>query len=237
MGRKPGFTLMEMVIYMLLVTLILGIVYRMAVLNRRQMERPASSFRLQEGVLLAHRLLRQDLEETDIHTIRIFPDASNPKEPPGISIASPRSLEDGAFRCSPTGAPLWQKIIYYTLQADPDNPEVSNLIRREGTIAGLPSAFAPVSPDPPSVASFDRGHTSIAARNICSPGVIIESLQMKLDERGGFSVLFSDAGGQISDTGNPLATIVTIRLMAQEISKTTGKPSVIDYRIWVCPRN
>ncbi|MFH0802331.1 MAG: hypothetical protein V2A78_08120 [bacterium] len=235
--REKGFSLVELMIYAFLTVLILGVVFRMMVLNRRQMERPAATFRIQQELLSVHRYLERDLEETRLSSIRIYPNSSHPNALPGISLASPRSIDDDTLKLSPTGFPIWQKIIYYFLEKDPRHSSTARLVRREGTISGYPSALPLASSYEPSTAPSNRRRERIAAKSLLLPGEKIPLLSRQLGPAGGFEVYFSDARGGRSLDDFRNYRLITIILWAGAVSQTTGKSTVLSYPIQVVPRN
>ena len=108
--NRRGFTLVELLIYAFLMVILLGVVFRMAIANRRQMERPAASFRIHQDFLSVGKVIRQDLEETSIGSVVIYPNDDFPKEPPGMAMLSARD-KNGVFQSTPQGTPLWQKVV------------------------------------------------------------------------------------------------------------------------------
>jgi len=233
-----GFSLVEMLIYAFLLLLILGVVFRMAIQGRRSSERPMASYRLQQNLMAAQKYLQQDLRETRLCTIRIYPNPSNPAAKPGISMASPRSIATGDLMLTPSGTPLWQKIVYYCLENDPGNAATGSLIRKEGSLPGLPSANPVASAYEPSQAPCDKKHCRTVAKCIYMPGRVIDILGKDLKETGGFVAYFSDAAEtRKSATDYQSCHLVNVILIAGETSQATGKLTVLEYPVKVVPRN
>jgi hypothetical protein len=235
--QKKGFSLVELMVYAFLTVLILGVVFRMMVLNRRQMERPAATFRTQQELLTAHRYLERDIEETRLSSIRIYPNSSHPNALPGISLSSPRSIEDDSLKLSPTGFPVWQKTVYYFLEKDPRRPSSARLVRREGVISGYPSAVPLASYHEPARAPFNRRRERVVARSLLLPMESIPLLSRRLGPAGGFEAYFSDAWGRRSLDDFRNYRMLSVILWAGSVSQTTGKPTVLNYPIQVVPRN
>ena len=241
-----GFTLIEMVIYMFLMTLILGLVYSMAVVNRRQMERPAASFRIQQSLLAAHQLLKQDLKYTRLSTIRIYPNDSHPEEPPGIAMASPQD-RNGNFTLSGQDGMLFWKTIYYTLEKIPDSPETGRLVRKEvyyshiGVQVSQPYPYEPALDELPSKVRIPNkwNPVKVVCNCIYLPNTTITELSRTLDGAGGFKACFTDAAGssrkRVYNALDELK-LVEIELVAGEKSVTTGKLTMLNYRITVFPQ-
>lgn len=235
--KKRGFSLFELVIYAFLLAVILGIVFRMAIFNRRTFEKPAASFRIQQDLMSIQEQLRRDLEETHLSTVKIFPADPNSTDPPGISMISPRDIVKDEIQTTPSGTPNWQKIIYYYVEKDPDRPETGRLVRREGTIPGLPSANPSASPYKPNEAPHESKRGRIAARHIMLPNDAAKEINLKLGNQGGFEANFMNHNGEKSRTDYQHNHIVVVNLTAKEISKSTGKPTVLGTEIRVCPRH
>jgi len=237
MKRQGGVSLIELSIYMFLLVVVLGIVFRMAILNRRQIEKPAASFRIQQDLLSVQEILRRDLTETNLSTVRIFPNPDFPDAPPGMSLISPRGIKDDEIQTTQFGNPYWQKIIYYTLEKDPDRQGVGRLVRKENVIAGLPSAQPKASPEEPSKADYDPETRKVVARYVLLPNQKVPQLGLDLKEQGGFEVFFMDPDGNRSITDSQNHPIVGIDLFLREISSSTGETTVMKYPVRVYPRH
>lgn len=235
--RRRGVSLLELVLYMALLVILGSLVARMTFANIRGMEKPAASFRVQQNLLAVQRMLQRDLEETDISTVRIYPNPQHPDEPPGLSLASARALggPQGDRLMFQNGLPLWQKFVYYTLKPDPGHPGVGTLLRREGPLATPATTLPPASALPPSSAPAQR--QAVAARFLCLPGASIPELPLRLDSQGGFKVEFVDAWGHTSLTDFRRHPLVSVTLASEEISQTTGKRTFITYKMTVLPQN
>jgi type II secretory pathway pseudopilin PulG len=233
--RRKAFTLVELVIYMFLMVVLLGIVFRMAIVNRRQMEKPAAGFRAVQTFLSLQSILNRDLQETDLSTVRIYPNPRFPGAPPGMSLASPRGLADDAVKMTPQGGVLWQKIIYYYVMPDPSRPGTGRLVRKEGLVPGLPSTKPVASAFEPSVAGFDRGRRRFVATNILLANQEIPQLKLSLGRHGGFEAVFMDGEGKTSPAYTPRHPLIVLNLTVREISPATGKPTVMRYQVRACP--
>lgn len=235
--KQRGFSLFELVIYSFLLAVILGIVFRMAIFNRRTFGKPAASFRIQQDLMSIQEQLRRDLEETHLSTVRIFPDNPASADPPGISMISPRDIVKDEIQTTPSGTPNWQKIIYYYMEKDPDRPETGRLVRHEGVIPGLPSANPAASDFKPNEAPHEAKRSRIAARHIMLPNDSAKEINLTLGNQGGFEANFMDQNGDKSRTDYQHKHVVLVNLTAKEISKSTGKPTVLGTEIRVYPRH
>ncbi|MEW6278383.1 MAG: hypothetical protein AB1758_07175 [Candidatus Eremiobacterota bacterium] len=206
---KRGVSLVELFLYAGLLALLGVLVFAITVNLRRGMEKPAASFRLQQNVLAVQRFLQRDLEETHPDTVRTYPSALHPGEAPGLSMASPRSL-DGDRLVLEKGRPQWQKAVYYTLAGD------GRLLRWEGPVAGLPGLRPVASPTLPSQAG---SQARVVAWNLATPE--------------GFRATRVNARG----TGTGRLPLVRVDLLTQERSSATGRLSSLEYRMLVRPEN
>jgi hypothetical protein len=153
-------------------------------------------------------------------------------------MASPRNTTTGELEHTASGTPLWQKIVYYYVESNPATPGLGRLIRKEGLVPGLPSANAIASTFPPSTAPFIDKRWRVVAQGIYMPRQRIEPLGRDLDARGGFIAFFSDAtGNSTSTTDFQRLHLVNVTLLAGEVSKSSGKLSVLELPIKMVPRN
>ncbi len=238
MGRvSKGATLIELIIYMFLLSIILSLVFRIVVLNKKQSSKPMASFNVQQEFIFAQDALRQDLKETKLSTVKIYPNPDHPNATVGISLISPRTIDTNEIKTTPYGTPYWQKIIYYYLEKDPKREDVAYLVRKEGVISGLPSANPKASPYEPAKAPYDKRRKKIIARFIMLPHKRVPELNMTTGEYGGFEVFFLNPEGEKSITDFYDHPIVGVNLIFKYTSPTTGKNTVMEFPIKVYPRN
>lgn len=222
---------------MFLAVILLGIVVRMVTLNRKQMEKPAASFRIQQEVLALQEFLRRDLKETHLSTVRIYPNSDYPNEPPGISMVSNRTLLQDEAMTTSAGHPYWQKTVYYTLEDDPDREGTGRLVRMEGVTSGLPSTSPKADSKPPSQATIDPRRKKVLSRFIVMPNEKLPGLNKTTTDQGGFEASFIDEEGDSSRTDFLQHPIVNVNLIFMEKSASTGKPTIMNYEIRMYPEN
>ncbi len=86
--RRRGFTLMEIVVYTALGALALFAILTMFFITKSAQQQSYTSSLVSGRVYTALRYLRQDLQETALASIKVYPDSSNIRDPPGMSMAS-----------------------------------------------------------------------------------------------------------------------------------------------------
>ncbi|HEY3997374.1 MAG TPA: hypothetical protein VGO93_00820, partial [Candidatus Xenobia bacterium] len=123
--RAAGHTLIEMVLSMFMVAVILSACAVLLVTQQNNSEKPRAAMAAEEDVLHVVRTLQQDLEETDVQSIRSFPAGSDTAA--GLSLESPRTLSGSTVRDAQVGGPSgsldvgvfgvvrWHKFVYYHL--------------------------------------------------------------------------------------------------------------------------
>ena len=77
-SSRRGVSLLELTIAMFIFLLIMAAVYYLFTGGRRQAERPRATAQIQESLAQVVRYLQRDLSETNLQTIRSFPNASYP---------------------------------------------------------------------------------------------------------------------------------------------------------------
>ncbi|HEY4001331.1 MAG TPA: hypothetical protein VGO93_20835 [Candidatus Xenobia bacterium] len=272
--------------------IILGSVFLLFVQSRRNYERPRATMAAQEQMMRVVHWLTQDLEETNIQSVRSYPNPQQPGEAPGLALISPRlagpPLDAGPAQTFPTGAQgvtsygpnaalpfgsvQWQGFVYYTLVRDPHHPGVGDLVREEGALLANQPAFSsppfnthlPLGPDrfhPPSLAVLAKATKRTLAQDVLLPhqtpsagGPYFTPGVGPLDGFGGFQLGFqADTTGQVvpalppfqragglvftpfDDTHNAPAVVVNLAL--QDVSSSTGKPTVVTFQLHIQPRN
>jgi Tfp pilus assembly protein PilW len=246
--KRRGTSLIELVIAMFISLLILGATYELFVNQHRLAERPRASMAVQEGMAQAVRWLQKDLSETNLQTIRTYTSTSDGG--PGLSMESPRHMESpDRLEMGTLGIVKWQKFVYYTLIPRADGYGTGRLVRREGDIAanvasppaGDPQHRIPVaSSNPPSTASCAASRERTLAQNVML--AYGKAPTLTLGPQGGFYVYWPDFSSGASpkeqlftDTlrGEP----VLVQLYFKDHSPTTGRETVLTYRMSITPRN
>lgn len=121
-SRNRGFSLTELIIYILMSTIVFGVIISIFFFVRSSSRRTASSFEIREQTDSALRWLKNDLMETSLNSIRTYPDNSNKSEAPGVSFISAVDVTgkagDIVLDTSEFGNPSWQKYVFYTVVED-----------------------------------------------------------------------------------------------------------------------
>jgi hypothetical protein len=289
---RKGFSLVEVIIAGFIMLIILGSVFMLFVQSRKNYERPRATMAAQEQMMRVVHWLTQDLQETDIQSVRSYPNPQSPSEAPGLALISPRLAGPpldagpaqtfstsaqgvtsfGANAALPFGTVQWQKFVYYTLVTDPLHPGVGNLVREEGALPANQPAYGsppfnthlPLGPDkdhPPSLAALEKTTRRTLAQDVLlanqtpsATGPYLEPGVGVLNGFGGFQVGFeAHSTGQVvaplapfqgaagfvftpfDDTHNAPAVVVNLAL--QDVSSSTGKPTVVTFQLQIQPRN
>lgn len=193
--RQPGFTLAEIIVYAMLSVMVLGVIYSVFVTGRRHYEAASSSYLVSREVETALRWLRSDLQEASLASIRVYPNEEHPDASPGISLASPRDL-DQKLQINALGAPEWSSYVYYTVD------EEGTVVRwmEEHDFQGLPRASTKLPSDTSS-----RKNERVMLHGVSRPLSELEGLE-KLGPRGGFDLQFVrplDNGEELLSSWNP----------------------------------
>lgn len=126
--RQAGATLIEILTYMGLASMVMLAIYLIFVAGWRYFEIARSSVEVQQAVNTIGTRLTRDLMETHANTVQSYPNSKYTSVPVGIVFLSARKpvtggADDNAFQYDPNyGLPLWQKYVGYYLDTDPSNP-------------------------------------------------------------------------------------------------------------------
>jgi prepilin-type N-terminal cleavage/methylation domain-containing protein len=258
--NNPGFTLIEIMISAFIALLLITVAFTVLHVGRKTYDYSAYSFYLTEDTYAATEWIKKDLMQTNLSTIRVFPQSDNPDEPPGISMISAFDPQDGTFKFNNYGRPMWKTHVFYTLvpSQNPDEKglrsyKIGQLIRWEIPLSkesNVPTASTVL----PSLIS-NIGNKRTIINKVLLPGQDVKGIR-KLDKFGGFRVSFvrrergidedrlseinpanvSDTNkGILSTSGN--TSLVQVDLVIQETSRETGSPNLIDLSFRVKPRN
>lgn len=193
--RCQGFTLVEMLVYICLSVMVLGVIYSVFVSGRRHYEAASSSYLVSREAETALRWLRSDLQQASLASLRVYPNKQRPNAAPCISMASPRNLEN-SVQLTHLGAPNWSSFVYYSLERD------GKLVRRmeDHDFQGRPTASVK---EPGSVVTGNKQR--VILHGVSQPLTELQGLG-KLSQRGGFDLQFIrrlDNGEEFLTEWNP----------------------------------
>ncbi len=149
--RQPGATLIEILTYMALVSMVMLAIYGIFMAGRRYFEIARASVEVQQALNTVGARLTRDLMETDASTVQSYPNGRYTAVPVGIVFLSARkpatgAADDNVFQYDENfGVPIWQKYIGYYLDTDPsypNNPRMQALYVAEIVPAGFPKTQA-----------------------------------------------------------------------------------------------
>lgn len=112
---RNGFTLIEIVVYCGIASLVLGIIVSMFKIAGRTQQQTYSQYLVGGSLASTIRLLRNELQSTALASIKAHPEAGGTA--PGLSCVSAFD-KDGKFTVNGYGVPLWQKHVFYHLGSD-----------------------------------------------------------------------------------------------------------------------
>jgi hypothetical protein len=194
MRRKRGSSLIEVAIYSSLLLLVLAIVYPMYLACRRYFEISRASVGVQQASNLVCYRLNLELMESSPSTVEFFPRTTNPNSNVvGVTFLSARN-NTKQFSIDPggSGAPSWQRVVGYYLDADPQDPtnnQVCALFRAEYVPPGFPrtDAVKPSSLNPAVTTSTLR--TNGINKRVIAHGVLAPNSP---SDHGGLEIYSSD---------------------------------------------
>lgn len=245
---KAGLTLIELLIASMIAMIVLSLAVALYRTTEGRFVSVTESYELEHHVSELVAWLSEDLSQTSIGSVVVYPNHDQAKEPPGLSLVSADA--PGEFKnlsLTAYGTPNWQKHVFYTLSPRKKHPGMSRLVRYEMPHSGLPS---------PSVhlpSSFsDVASTRDVSKQLLSKGFSFKAGQAGLmepladpDSPGGFLPSFLKSDGS-STTKNPsLASsnaikdntpIIQVHLVLAEVS-ADGKWNSQDFRFRVRPKN
>ncbi len=118
--RNSGFTLVELMIYMFLSIIVLGIITTTFVYISDAYNRTSSAFDVQRRVETGIEQVRRDLSQTSLNSIQVYPKSGDRK--PGVSMITACQEEkvsthrsQDSFTMSQYGVPKWWGHVFYTV--------------------------------------------------------------------------------------------------------------------------
>ncbi|MEW6278186.1 MAG: hypothetical protein AB1758_06160 [Candidatus Eremiobacterota bacterium] len=202
--RRPGFTLIEIILYSFLFVLGLMVVWSLFMMARRTQTSSFSSYVVGGNTETAFIMLRRDFRQTALSSIDAYPNALSASEPPGATMAG---AVDQTIQVNPYGVPRWDRHVGYTLVGKPGQ-QTGQLVRWEEAIA-TPDFLPKLSPFKPS---SQAGKVRTVLHNVLMPNTKVQGLggapNYASDQYGGFRVQFvrrdgGPAGAETLSSQNP----------------------------------
>ena len=228
--RKPGATLIEILTYMALASVVFLAIYGIFAAGRRYFEIARASIEVQQAANTIAFRLGRDLAETEPNSVQSFPNSSATSAPVGVVFLSARKVATGAaddnvFQVDPTyGIPKWQKYVGYYLDADPsypDNPRMMALYMAEYVPSGFPKTRA----DKPLTNNVTTAtiRTSGVNRRLVAHGVLAPTTTRP---RGGFNCYAMVNGAQSQLVfQNPLRVDLELVNTSAGVARSGGETS------------
>lgn len=263
MNARAGFTLVELLVYMIVSVLVLLMIGMIVNGVRHTGASASSSFVLGQDSAVGFEKLRQDFNDTSLQSVRVVPEPAAQNSSSWVSLAGARDIQH-KLQVTPFGSPAWNQYICYRLLPDQDADGIASLIRYEvpQTFPGADPKWGGGMPVPsaaplPQPAKVETIFNQIVAPGFglgeSSPGVLA-SVADRSKTRGGFEVNFVRQGPDGQRSLSPLnpnqgsdrttsgwssqcTSMIEIRLTMAEKNSTTGKYSLISLPILLTPRH
>lgn len=241
---KRGFTLAEVAVYGVLALLAASLLLTVLLQTRRMFGQVTATFLVDRAFDRALVVLRQDLEESSLTSLRAYPaPAGRPgdKEPPGLTLAS------AAGEVTREGVPRWNRQVFYTLKGDS-----GSLLRWERPMekpggAPLASLLLP-SPNLPDT------RVETVLRDVQLPNTTLPGIpESKVGPQGGFQVKFVRRSqgkeelsnwnpaevslGQSDDDARGNTRLVDLELRVFRPADSVSASQYAVVRCRVCPRS
>jgi prepilin-type N-terminal cleavage/methylation domain-containing protein len=215
MKRRPrvcrtGFTLVELLVYMLLFGLCMSAVYYVLTACMSYFNTTQATVDVQNSALRAVMKLSADLAESNATTVTTLP---SPGPPMAIAFASPRDLSDTynfVTSGGSVGQPMWEKFVcYYVDTTNPNWP----LMRKQVSIAASSTPPAPGSNDTASalMSSTSSGFKEQVSQNVtgfyCTISGNVVTINFTADAMDGAGNVLTQVGGGTGRT--PVATFIS----------------------------
>jgi type II secretory pathway pseudopilin PulG len=195
MKKRQGITLPEVMIYVVMAGMVAMAVSALFQLTRSAQQSTLSGYLVSGQADTALRWLRRDFQETALVSVRTYPSAAQPAQPPGCSLASARSGEDKnpELNISKYGTPFWSKHVFYTLQTSP-GARRGDLIRWELPLTDAEKDFVPRPATVLPAALSSNVNRRVLLHDVLAPNTKVPNLGGKpnyqTDKYGGFRVQF-----------------------------------------------
>ena len=208
--QQRGMTLTELVVYMALAVLATVLLWALQKVTMTARNATTSNYLVNGQTETCVDWIRQDINETALTSVLVYPQPSVPEEDPGMSLVSNRSLADSKLLSNSWGAPQWDKHVAYTLEVEPGKG-VGQLVRWERELS-LKNMLPQPADFLPSVKGQDT--SKVLLRDVMAPNSTVEGIgpggSVQTDEHGGFRAQFvrrvgGSGGEEILTWQNPVA--------------------------------
>ncbi|MFN8610346.1 MAG: type II secretion system protein [Vulcanimicrobiota bacterium] len=210
MKRKRAMSLLEVMIYVVMAGMASLAVGALFSLMRKAQGTTLSGYLVSGQTDTALRWIRQDLQETALTSLTIYPNQANAGQPPGCSFVSPREPAGGLVT-SVYAKPRWVKFVLYSLKDQGDGRR-GELIRWELPFSDSQKDFVPHTCTTLPNAFTENKYRRVLLRDVLLPMQKVPNLKQnpdyQTDQYGGFRVMFvqrtgSEAGAETLTAVNP----------------------------------
>lgn len=225
--RARGTTLVEIMIYMSLVTMVFLAIYGVFMAGRRYFEIARASIEVQQAANTIGYRLTRDLMETDAPTVQYYPNGTFATAPAGVVFLSARkpvtgAADDNTFQYDNTyGVPNWQKYVGYYLDVDPSYPNDTQM-RALYVAEIVPTGFPKLKAEPGSVNSVTTVTMRSNGRNkrIVAHGILAPT---NARPHGGFDV-YAIMNGTKTYTASTNPIYIDLELLNTSAAVTRRAP-------------
>jgi type II secretory pathway pseudopilin PulG len=120
-SRRQGATLVEVLVYTVIMVLVFAAILGIFVAGRRYFEIARASVDVQQAANVAANKVARELMESTVQGIEFFPNSNFTSEPVGVVLLSARNAQGQFQYDSNLGIPVWQKYVGYYLADDQEN--------------------------------------------------------------------------------------------------------------------
>ncbi|MEW6280941.1 MAG: prepilin-type N-terminal cleavage/methylation domain-containing protein [Candidatus Eremiobacterota bacterium] len=167
MSRPRGMTLIELMVYAMLLSVALATIFLFFKYGNVYLHKTRTMVAVEQQSNVATAWLMKDLMECPEGLIDSF------ASPPGVVFLSARDNNGNFVYDTNTGDPIWQRYVGYYLDVDPERPNdtrVNALFRAEQVVGGLPATNAQ-RPTPAGVTTTTM-RTSGINRRLVAHGLV-----------------------------------------------------------------
>jgi type II secretory pathway pseudopilin PulG len=161
--KNKGFTLIETLVYSVLLIIILGTMYTILSGAMENYYTIRSGVDVQKASISSVNRITKELSESNLASIAFYK-----TKPKGIVFMSPKTADNMIEINQTTGKPYWQKYVCYYMEDDPSDISLSCIIRKEKTVTQT---------DTPSVSNvYTTSYFATGGGKLIKPVVIATSV-------------------------------------------------------------